>query len=64
VSNHVWRHKQTEDKRTAIVILISLKREAENKSSEELKTEILKALEESLMRIPLLVLEDFIVVQG
>ena len=57
-------NKQTEAKRTAIVILINLKREAENKSNEELKTEILKALEESLVRIPWLVLEDFIVVQG
>ncbi len=45
------------------MILISLKREAENKRSEELKTEILKALEETLMRIPCVVLEDFVVVQ-
>jgi len=50
-------------KKAAIVILISLKLEAENKSSEELKTEILKTLEESLLRIPWLVLEDVIVVQ-
>jgi len=57
------KHKQTKFKKAAIVILISLEREAENKSSEEIKTEILKALEEDLTRIPWLVLEDVIVVQ-
>ena len=56
-------HKQTKFKKAAIVILISLKREAENKSSEEIKTEVLKALEEGLVRIPWLVLEDVIVAQ-
>ena len=50
-------------KKAAIVVLISLKREAENKSGEELETEIRKALEESLARIPWLVLENVIVVE-
>ena len=50
-------------KKAAIVALISLKREAENKSGEELKTEIRKALEEGLVRIPWLVLENVIVVE-
>jgi len=50
-------------KKAAIVVLISLKREAENKSSEELETEIRKALEESLVRIPWLVLENVVIVE-
>ena len=55
--------EQTKFKKAAIVVLISLKREAEDKSSEEIKTEILMALEEGLVRIPWLILEDVIVVQ-
>jgi len=50
-------------KKAAIVVLISLKREAENKSTEELETEIRKALEESLLKIPWLVLENVIIVE-
>ncbi len=56
-------YKQTKFKKAAIVVLISLKLEAEGKSSEEIKTEILKAFEEGPVRIPWLVLEDVIVVQ-
>jgi len=56
-------HKQTKFKKAAIAILISLSHEAEKKTSNEIKTEILKALEEGLVRIPWLVLEDVIVVQ-
>jgi len=50
-------------KKAAIVVLISLKCEAENKGREELETEIHKALEEGLMRIPWLVLENVIIVE-
>jgi len=50
-------------KKVAIVVLISLAHEAENKSGEELKTEIQKALEESLTKIPWLFLENIIIVE-
>jgi hypothetical protein len=50
-------------KKAAIVALISLKREAKTKSSKEIKTEIRKVLEESLTRIPWLVLENVIVAE-
>ena len=50
-------------KKAAISVLISLKRETENKSSEEVETEIRKALEEGLVRIPWLVLENVIIVE-
>jgi len=50
-------------KKAAIVALISLKREAQTKSSKEIETEIRRALEESLIRIPWLVLEDVIVAE-
>jgi len=56
-------HEQTEVKKAAIVVLINVKREVENKSREELETEIRKALEEGLMRIPWLVLENIIIVE-
>ena len=50
-------------KKAAIVALISLKREAKTKSSKEIETQIRKALEESLTRIPWLILEKVIVVK-
>jgi hypothetical protein len=50
-------------KKAAIVALISLKREAKTKSSKEIETEIRKVLEESLTRIPWLVLENVIVAE-
>jgi len=56
-------HAQTAAKKVAIVILISLAREAENKTSEELETEIHKALEKGLARIPWLVMEKVIVIE-
>ena len=49
-------------KKAAIVVLISLKSETENKGREELETEIRKALEEGLMGIPWLVLENVVIV--
>ena len=50
-------------KKAAVVVLISLKREAENKSSEELETEIRKTLEKGLARIPWVILENVIIVE-
>ena len=50
-------------KKAAIVALISLRREAKIKSIKEIETEIRKALEEGLMRMPWLVLENVIVVE-
>lgn len=50
-------------KKAAVVALISLKREAKTKSSNEIETEIRKVLEESLTRIPWLVLENVIVAE-
>ena len=50
-------------KKAAIVALISLKREAETKRSEQLKTEIQKVLEEGLAKIPWLVLKNVIIVE-
>ncbi len=57
-------YEQTTFKKAAIVVLISLKQEAENKSSKELETEIRKALEEGLERIPWLALEKITIVKG
>ncbi len=50
-------------RKAAIVALFSLKREVQTKSSKEIETEIRKALEESLSRIPWLVLENVIVAE-
>jgi len=50
-------------KKAAIVALISLSREATIKGSKEIETEIRRALEESLIRIPWLVLENVIVAE-
>ena len=57
------KHEQTKVKKAAIVALISLRREAKIKSIKEIETEIRKALEEGLMRMPWLVLENVIVVE-
>jgi hypothetical protein len=54
---------ETKIRKAVIVLLISLKREAENKSSKELKTEIRKALEKGLLGIPWLVLDNVTVVE-
>ena len=56
-------HAQTAAKKVAVVVLLTLAPEAENKSTEELETEIRKALEESLLKIPWLVLENVIIVE-
>jgi len=48
-------------KKAVIVALISLKREAKIKASNDIETEIRRVLEESLVRIPWLVLENVIV---
>ncbi len=56
-------NEQNEAKKIALVVLISLKREAEKRSSEELKTAILEAIKEGLVRVPWLVLEDVVLVQ-
>jgi len=56
-------HEETTVKKAVIVVLISLKRETENKSSEEVEAEIRKALAEGLARIPWLVLENVIIVE-
>lgn len=55
-------HDQT-GKKAAIVVLISLTHEAENKSGEELKTEIQETIKEGLTKIPWLVLRNVIIVQ-
>jgi len=56
-------HAQKTVKKAAIVVLISLLHEAEKKTSRELKTEIQKALEEGIARIPWLAVEKIIVVE-
>jgi len=45
------------------VVLISLAHEAEKKTIEELKTEIQKALEEGLARIPWVAVEKVIILE-
>ena len=56
-------HAQTTVKKAAIVVLISLAQEAEKKTSKELKTEIHKALEEGLARIPWVAVEKVIILE-
>ena len=56
-------HAQTKVKKAAIVVLISLAHEVEKKTSEELETEIRKALEEGLARIPWVAVEKVIVLE-
>lgn len=55
-------HEQT-GKKAAIVVLISLAHEAENRTGEELETEIQKALKEGLAKIPWVVVENVIIVE-
>lgn len=54
---------QTMVKKAAIVVLISLAHEAEKKTIKELETEIHKAIEEGLARIPRVVVEKVIVIE-
>jgi len=56
-------HEKTTVKKAVIVALISLTQEAENKTGKELETEIRKTLEESLLRIPWLILENVVIVE-
>jgi len=59
MSEDIYKQKV---KKAAIVALVSLRREAKMKSSKEIETEIRKALEEGLVRVPWLVLENVTVV--
>jgi len=54
---------QTKGKKAAIVVLIRLAHEAEEKTIEELKTEIHKAIEEGLARIPWVAVETVIILE-
>jgi len=56
-------HAQKTVKKAVILVLISLVHEAEKKTSKELKTEIQKALEEGLARIPWVAVEKVIVIE-
>ena len=55
--------ERIERKKAVLVVLISLTRDVENKITGELETEIRKALEEGLARIPWLVVENVVVVE-
>ncbi len=50
-------------KKAAIVALISLKREAQTKSSKEIEAEIRKVLKDGLSMVPWLRLESIVVVE-
>ena len=50
-------------KKAAIVALISLKREAQTKSSKEIEAEIRKVLKDGLSMVPWLRLENIVVVE-
>lgn len=64
VSSHVGNRARANPlKKAAIVILISLAHEAEKKTSEELKTEIHKALKKGFARIPWAAVERVIVLE-
>jgi hypothetical protein len=64
VSSHVGNRARANPlKKAAIVVLISLAREAEKKTSEELKTEIHEALKEGFARIPWVTVERVIVLE-
>ncbi len=56
-------HPQTPGKKAAIVVFISLAHEGKKKTSKELETEIRKAVEEGLAKIPGLVVEKVIVLE-
>ncbi len=56
-------NKQIGGKKAVLVVLIRLAREAENKTTEEIATEIRKALEGDLARIPWLAVENVIIVE-
>jgi hypothetical protein len=56
-------NKQTSGKKAVLLVLIRLAREAENKPPKEIETEVRKALEKDLARIPWLDVENVIVVE-
>ena len=56
-------NKQIIDKKAVLLVLIRLAREAENKPPKEIETEVRKALEKDLARIPWLDVENIIVVE-
>lgn len=56
-------NKQTGGRKAVLVVLIRLVREAENKTTEEIATEIRKALEGDLARISWLAVENVIIVE-
>ena len=56
-------HVRNTVKKAAVVVLISQAHEAEKKTIKELKTEIRKAIEEGLARIPSVVVEKVIVIE-
>ena len=56
-------NKQTSGKKAVLLVLIRLAREAENKPPKEIETEVRKALEKDLARIPWLAVENVIIVE-
>lgn len=56
-------NEQIRGKKVVLVVLISLAQDAENKTPEELETEIRKALEKDLARIPWVAVENVIIVK-
>jgi hypothetical protein len=56
-------NKQTSGKKAVLLVLIRLAHEAENKPPKEIETEVRKALEKDLARIPWLDVENVIVVE-
>ncbi|MDH5266571.1 MAG: hypothetical protein OEW62_02705 [Candidatus Bathyarchaeota archaeon] len=56
-------NEQIRGTKAVLVVLISLAQDAENKTLEELETEIRKALEKDLAGIPWVALENVIIVK-
>ena len=56
-------HAQPKGRKAVLLVLISLAHETENKTKEELATEIRKALEGALARIPWVALKNVIIVE-
>jgi hypothetical protein len=56
-------NEQIRGTKAVLVVLISLAQDAENKTPEELETEIRKALKKDLARIPWVAVENVIIVK-
>ncbi|MDH5595395.1 MAG: hypothetical protein OEY40_01595 [Candidatus Bathyarchaeota archaeon] len=56
-------NEQIRGTKAVLVVLISLAQDAENKTLEELETEIRKALEKDLAGIPWVAVENVIIVK-